>query len=552
MISKLHRFVHTGIPAFSDMESVTTIEMLEKLYGKNSEIIEAYNQFETNVNNLVEDYRKGHQNDFTVFVTEMRQEFQDFIDIINLKVMQLNSTDQTFKDNIEGLGQAVEAIGEKVNWLADEMENSSGGSGDDVGVADWNTMINKPFGEEGETKVISWDLNTDGLYNVYVEDSTSWYHVSDYVPTMDEINGTVEYVNVNDTSGYNSSYDDYGNAIELRQCRVLIVFNDNSYVEDGMDIISHTFEKKGVYFGYYYDVVDEVYYGTKSITFGDVEVKQLDEKYIPESIARVDDIPEVTQPDWCELEHRPFGMVSGYVETYIDAQDYTLADGETKIKLSDSEFIIPTEIYELTINGKSHVLICKTEDDLPDGKPYIGILHNGNAFSLYNDINNGGTYFVPEDKSITDYTITLKKITATKLSPKFIDAFIENEYGEGEYTYKVLELNEEFIPANIARTVDDVRVKTTYDPDSSSYSCEITYGDITINSINCSYDDCRISDDDASMLANYIKTTIPRIIFELDGGNYFCVCEYSVAHDNTTQISGAAASFFIYPESAEA
>ena len=118
MINKLHAMVHTGIPSFSDLESVTTIEVLQRLTEKQNEIVDAYNKLEVNLTKLVNDYKDGIEADFTVFTTEMRQEFQDFIDVVNLKVMGMqNEIDTSIRNISENLATELTRI---VNEL---MEN---------------------------------------------------------------------------------------------------------------------------------------------------------------------------------------------------------------------------------------------------------------------------------------------------------------------------------------------------------------------------------------------------------------------------------------------
>ena len=115
MINKLHAMVHTGIPSFSDLESVTTIEVLQRLTEKQNEIVDAYNKLETNLTKLVNDYKDGIEADFTVFTTEMRQEFQDFIDVVNLKVMGMQNEIATSITFIS------ENLGAELTRIVDEM-----------------------------------------------------------------------------------------------------------------------------------------------------------------------------------------------------------------------------------------------------------------------------------------------------------------------------------------------------------------------------------------------------------------------------------------------
>lgn len=115
MIDRLHRFIHTGIPAFHDLESASTIEMIEKLYSKNNEIIDAYNKFESNIEKLIETYKTGTDKDLELFKVAMRQEFQDFIDIVNLKVMK---QDAVISDAVDHMKNNLDAA---VSQVVDEM-----------------------------------------------------------------------------------------------------------------------------------------------------------------------------------------------------------------------------------------------------------------------------------------------------------------------------------------------------------------------------------------------------------------------------------------------
>ena len=75
-------------PAFYEYESATAIEMVAKLYAKVKELIESHNTFTEEMTKTFEDFKKAVNDNFTVFSTELRQEFQDFIDVIDLKIKE--------------------------------------------------------------------------------------------------------------------------------------------------------------------------------------------------------------------------------------------------------------------------------------------------------------------------------------------------------------------------------------------------------------------------------------------------------------------------------
>lgn len=73
-------------PAFYDSESATAIEQTARVYAAMQSLISEYNSFVDSVNKTIEDFKTGAQNDYSVFQVAIRQEFQDFIDLVNLKI----------------------------------------------------------------------------------------------------------------------------------------------------------------------------------------------------------------------------------------------------------------------------------------------------------------------------------------------------------------------------------------------------------------------------------------------------------------------------------
>ena len=78
-------------PAFYDGDSVTVIEAMAKLQGKMNEVITAFNTLEENVTNQIAEFKASTDQDLETFETAMRQEFQDFIDVVDLKLNTMRS-----------------------------------------------------------------------------------------------------------------------------------------------------------------------------------------------------------------------------------------------------------------------------------------------------------------------------------------------------------------------------------------------------------------------------------------------------------------------------
>ena len=77
-------------PAFHDVESMTAIEQTAKVYAAMNELIKEHNEFMENMETRLSDLLKNIEEDHDVYNVAMRQEFQDFINIIDLKVVEMN------------------------------------------------------------------------------------------------------------------------------------------------------------------------------------------------------------------------------------------------------------------------------------------------------------------------------------------------------------------------------------------------------------------------------------------------------------------------------
>jgi len=73
-------------PANYDVESKTVIEQTARMYGKVNELIESYNTFTTNIENKTNEFIETTNGDYEAFKISIRQEFQDFIDVIEIKL----------------------------------------------------------------------------------------------------------------------------------------------------------------------------------------------------------------------------------------------------------------------------------------------------------------------------------------------------------------------------------------------------------------------------------------------------------------------------------
>ena len=98
-------------PSFYDVESATAIEMVAKLYAKVKELMESHNTFTDEMTKAFEEFKQAVNDNFELFATELRQEFQDFIDLVELKIkeqdVKLNDAVDYMKTNIYSTTQNI-------------------------------------------------------------------------------------------------------------------------------------------------------------------------------------------------------------------------------------------------------------------------------------------------------------------------------------------------------------------------------------------------------------------------------------------------------------
>lgn len=186
---------------------------------------------------------------------------------------------------------------------------------------DWNQndatskdyIHNKPFYENvtGSLDTLTWDGNIDGLECL----SGAYYHVSNIYPSLSDIQyGCTASVSIGGSDNYNlivtDMSDDHGfeaYALALEGCPPSVLCFSQSFEYEGV------MNPAGIYF-----TNDPTWY-TTSLTinnytgFGEIEIQTLDEKFIPDTIARKTDIgADWEQKDELALDfikNKPFGEI---------------------------------------------------------------------------------------------------------------------------------------------------------------------------------------------------------------------------------------------------
>ncbi len=75
-------------PSIYDSESKTVLEQTARIYGAMNDLITEYNAFADRTNQLITEFTASATQNQEQFEIALRQEFQDFIDVIEIKFQQ--------------------------------------------------------------------------------------------------------------------------------------------------------------------------------------------------------------------------------------------------------------------------------------------------------------------------------------------------------------------------------------------------------------------------------------------------------------------------------
>lgn len=204
----------------------------------------------------------------------------------------------------------------------------------------WENLSDKPFYKKVTENLIEWDGNTEGLVASTTTSDTFeqvFYKISDQIFSTENFeNGcTISYLVNDELNTVNINYEDIffsDNFISISNSDgdffVLSIAEDN-FTQDPI-----YFSEKGIY------VTDNV----RIIDFGSVtEIKLIDEEYIPDSIARISELPDevcvipcmggpetslvlpnniITTIEQALSEHKIIVLVSGSKQYIYNSRDY--------------------------------------------------------------------------------------------------------------------------------------------------------------------------------------------------------------------------------------
>lgn len=245
---------------------------------------------------------------------------------------------------------------------------------------------NRTHWEDGPN-VIEWDGSTEGRDSYTIDNTTTFYCVSNEVIPYDDFANCILVLNdVPNGQTFTDTVTEMGGAVEdmrehnFASCSCVMI----AY-EDDVSYENIALPKKGVYFARYSDGA----YISK-LTYGSVTVHPLDEKFIPDTIARVSDIPAggsgggVTS--WNDLEDRPFDYTKG---TSLVEKSVTLAVNDA-VGLPLVEL---TDVLDI-IEGNNYVVSFAGEEFICSAKSFQGMLYMGNISLCGQGENTGEPFFL--------------------------------------------------------------------------------------------------------------------------------------------------------------
>lgn len=117
-INDLPHWIFTDLqPAFNDTESLTAIEMVSRVYGKLQEIIDEYNKYVDEINNVIEGFITGSEQDQAEFEAKINKIMHDYIIMIDSKI---KLQDETIDKAIEYMTtNLANSISNKVQEMID-------------------------------------------------------------------------------------------------------------------------------------------------------------------------------------------------------------------------------------------------------------------------------------------------------------------------------------------------------------------------------------------------------------------------------------------------
>ena len=219
----------------------------------------------------------------------------------------------------------------------------------------WNDLTDKPFELTGELVVIADGVTSEPSYDMNADTYTSSIAINKDFVWEDGMVFNILYCDTKYTATVEPYYQQKRISFyDEDSWTTIYIYSDGSIEWTSYDLGAFPI----------------------TITYGEQQVKTIDEIYIPDTIARVSDIPEEFSGSWNDLTDRPFYnervyyVVNGFFECF-DQMDKPY-DGFYHDRSQD------LKVYKLLKEGQEYIVAYEDADGRYKENTYIGTDVGGN------------------------------------------------------------------------------------------------------------------------------------------------------------------------------
>ena len=160
MINSMPPWVLTNPqPAFLESESGSVLQQTAVMYAKVNELVESYNSFTKNIDKAMNDFLIADAQSKQEHMSAIRQEFQDFINIVDLKILAMQNEIRNFEDNMDAWKKQQENI---IKNAENYMKNNI--------VSTTETIVNDALANETIYAKMNYDAENESLSIVFSDD----------------------------------------------------------------------------------------------------------------------------------------------------------------------------------------------------------------------------------------------------------------------------------------------------------------------------------------------------------------------------------------------
>lgn len=141
-IQRLPQMALTDLqPCFYDIESVSTVEMVAKLYKYVQNMVDDYNSYTNEINSIIDEFEKGIIHDFECFKNCVTKTMNDYIESVDTRIdLQNKNISEKFAEQDSIIQDAINYMKTNLTSTINELFSNALENGDIVATlqADYN------------------------------------------------------------------------------------------------------------------------------------------------------------------------------------------------------------------------------------------------------------------------------------------------------------------------------------------------------------------------------------------------------------------------------